>query len=140
MISTWKQNWLSQEILNVIFFQISHLQQQYSSGRYTLQRPHRAPTEARKTRHHLVSTKASSSSSRGPTEVVDGVHNEGAVDHVFELCIEGVRDVSAFASTVWGEADCFVQYHFPTLTSDEDDDEMGQSLFEIACVYMYLVY
>jgi hypothetical protein len=56
-------------------------------------------------------------------EIVDGVDNEGAVEHVFELCVEGVRDVGAFASTVWGEADCFVQYHFPTLTSDED--EMG---------------
>ena len=48
---------------------------------------------------------------------------------MFELCIEGVRDVNAFASTVWGEADCFVQYHFPTLTSDED--EIGQSLLMV---------
>lgn len=68
-----------------------------------------------------MSTKPVGSSNRVPAELVDGVHNEGVVEHVFELCIEGVRDVSAFASTVWGEADCFVQYHFPTLSSDEDE-------------------
>lgn len=111
-------------INDIIVLQISHLQQQYASGRYTLQHPHRAPTEVRKTQRCLVvSTKPSS---RVRAEVVDDVHNEGAVEHVFELYIEGVRDVSAFASTVWGEADCFLQYHFPTLTTDED--EMGQSL------------
>lgn len=108
---------------DIIVLQISHLQQQYASGRYTLQRPHRAPTEMRKTQHCLMSTKPSS---RVPAEVVDDIHNEGAVEHVFELCIEGVRDIGAFASTVWGEADCFVQYHFPTRTTDED--EMGRSL------------
>ena len=110
----------------IIFFQISHLQQQYANGCYALQRPHRAPAEARKTRRHLTSTTKLITSSRVPVEGVDGVDNEGAVEHVFELCVEGVRDVGAFASTVWGEADCFVQYHFPTLTSDED--EMGESL------------
>ena len=103
--------------------QISHLQQTYASGHYTLQLPHRAPTEARKTQRHHTSTKPNS---RAPPEVVNDVRNEEPVEHVFKLCIEGVRDVSTFASTVWGEADCFVQYHFPTLTSDED--EIGQSL------------
>ena len=73
-----------------------------------------------------MSTTKTVISSRVPIEGVDGVDNKGAVEHVFELCVEGVRDVGAFASTVWGEADCFVQYHFPTLTSDED--EMGESL------------
>ena len=47
------------------------------------------------------------------------------MEHVFEVCIEGVREIGVFASTVWGEADCFIQYHFPTLTSDKD--ELGQS-------------
>lgn len=54
----------------------------------------------------------------------------GPVEHVFDLCIEGVRDAAAFASTVWGEADCFVQYHFPTLTTttadDDDDDDANE--------------
>ena len=109
----------------IIVFQISYLQQQYASGCYTLQRPHRAPAEARKMLRHLTST-TKPITSRVPIEGVDGVDNEGVVEHVFELCVEGVRDVGAFASTVWGEADCFVQYHFPTLTSDED--EVGESL------------
>lgn len=34
----------------------------------------------------------------------------------------GVRQLSAFSNTVWGEADCYVQYHFPTL-SDQDPEE-----------------
>ena len=47
------------------------------------------------------------------------------MEHVFQLCVEGIRNLAAFTSTVWGEADCFVQYHFPTLTSSAD--ELGQS-------------
>ncbi|KAI8520271.1 C2 domain-containing protein 3 [Branchiostoma belcheri] len=34
-------------------------------------------------------------------------------EHVFEVVVEGVRGLSQFETAVWGEADCFVQYHFP---------------------------
>ena len=42
--------------------------------------------------------------------------------HVFEVTVDGVRGLSVFSNTVWGEADCFVQYHFPT-TGERDKEE-----------------
>lgn len=36
-----------------------------------------------------------------------------SVDHSFEIVIEGVRGLQLFDNMIWGEADCFVQYHFP---------------------------
>ena len=35
------------------------------------------------------------------------------MEHVFEVVIEGVRGLNLFEDMVWGEADCFIQYHFP---------------------------
>ena len=35
------------------------------------------------------------------------------IQHVFEVTIQGVRNLSSFTNTIWGEADCFIQYHFP---------------------------
>ena len=37
-----------------------------------------------------------------------------SVEHIFEIVIEGVRGLSLFENMIWGEADCFVQYSFPT--------------------------
>ena len=56
----------------------------------------------------------------------DDAQDGGTVDHVFIVCVEGVREMTAFASTVWGEADCFVQYHFPSV--GDGSSEQGQSL------------
>ncbi|XP_075706126.1 LOW QUALITY PROTEIN: C2 domain-containing protein 3 [Rhinoderma darwinii] len=39
--------------------------------------------------------------------------SESSADHVFEIHVENVRGLAPLQSTVWGEADCFVQYHFP---------------------------
>ncbi|XP_038063110.1 C2 domain-containing protein 3-like [Patiria miniata] len=36
------------------------------------------------------------------------------VEHIFEVVVEGVRGLPQLEDTVWGEADCFVQYHFPS--------------------------
>ncbi|XP_055958923.1 C2 domain-containing protein 3 [Patella vulgata] len=36
------------------------------------------------------------------------------VEHCFELSIEGIKDLKLFENMIWGEADCFIQYHFPT--------------------------
>ena len=104
--------------------QISHLQQLYASGQYSLQLPHRAHTGVRRT-HQDTSTKPGGSGIP-PALCAHQGEDVGAVEHVFTVCIEGVREMTAFASTVWGEADCFVQYHFPSVSSD-DDDEHGQS-------------
>lgn len=40
-----------------------------------------------------------------------------SVEHVFELVIEGITGMKLLENMIWGEADCFVQYHFPTQTS-----------------------
>lgn len=37
-----------------------------------------------------------------------------AVEHIFEVVIEGVRSLPQGEDFVWGEADCFIQYHFPS--------------------------
>ncbi|KAM8977706.1 C2 domain-containing protein 3 [Pelodytes ibericus] len=42
---------------------------------------------------------------------------EGVIDHVFEIHVEDVKGLTPLQSTVWGEADCFVQYYFPVLPS-----------------------
>ncbi|KAK7097644.1 C2 domain-containing protein 3-like [Littorina saxatilis] len=37
-----------------------------------------------------------------------------SVEHGFEIVIQGVRGLKLLESMIWGEADCFVQYYFPT--------------------------
>ncbi|XP_018424277.1 PREDICTED: C2 domain-containing protein 3 [Nanorana parkeri] len=41
---------------------------------------------------------------------------ESAVDHVFDIHVENVKGLTPLQSTVWGEADCYVQYYFPVQT------------------------
>ena len=36
-----------------------------------------------------------------------------AVKHQFEVTVVGVRSLTTLSASVWGEADCYVQYHFP---------------------------
>ena len=43
------------------------------------------------------------------------------VEHQFEIVVEDIRGLSMFGSTVWGETDCFVQYHFPFQSHLEPD-------------------
>ncbi|NWU72172.1 C2CD3 protein, partial [Pterocles burchelli] len=38
---------------------------------------------------------------------------EDLMEHVFEIHVEGVKGLTPLQSTVWGEADCYVQYYFP---------------------------
>ncbi|NXJ71898.1 C2CD3 protein, partial [Rostratula benghalensis] len=38
---------------------------------------------------------------------------EDLMEHVFEIQVESVKGLTPLQSTVWGEADCYVQYHFP---------------------------
>ena len=44
------------------------------------------------------------------------------VEHQFEITVEDVRGLSVFGSTVWGETDCFVQYHFPFQRLQQSSD------------------
>ncbi|EDO47138.1 predicted protein [Nematostella vectensis] len=47
-------------------------------------------------------------------------HDSSLVEHQFEVVVEDIRGLSVFRSTVWGETDCFVQYHFPHQTPTND--------------------
>ncbi|XP_068122730.1 C2 domain-containing protein 3 [Hyperolius riggenbachi] len=40
-----------------------------------------------------------------------------STDHVFEIHVESVKGLTPLQSTVWGEADCYVQYYFPVQSS-----------------------
>ncbi|NXG68078.1 C2CD3 protein, partial [Baryphthengus martii] len=39
--------------------------------------------------------------------------SEDLMEHVFEIHVESVKGLTPLQSTVWGEADCYVQYYFP---------------------------
>uniref|UniRef100_A0A8C5MB22 C2 domain containing 3 centriole elongation regulator n=1 Tax=Leptobrachium leishanense TaxID=445787 RepID=A0A8C5MB22_9ANUR len=52
---------------------------------------------------------------------------EGTTDHVFEVHVENVKGLTPLQSTVWGEADCFVQYYFPTCPSNLTGAELPES-------------
>ncbi|NXD27698.1 C2CD3 protein, partial [Spelaeornis formosus] len=38
---------------------------------------------------------------------------EDLMEHVFEIHVESVKGLGPLQSTVWGEADCYIQYYFP---------------------------
>ena len=52
----------------------------------------------------------------------------GCVCHAFEVTVDGVRGLSVFSNTVWGEADCFVQYHFPAISEEATEDNEGEGM------------
>ncbi|XP_038617671.1 C2 domain-containing protein 3 [Tachyglossus aculeatus] len=43
---------------------------------------------------------------------------DGLVEHTFEVHVEKVKGLAPLQSTVWGEADCYVQYYFPAQETD----------------------
>ncbi|XP_074833928.1 C2 domain-containing protein 3 [Carettochelys insculpta] len=48
----------------------------------------------------------------GHTMQLEG-EGEGLLEHVFEIHVENIKGLTPLQSTVWGEADCYVQYSFP---------------------------
>ncbi|RLW03283.1 hypothetical protein DV515_00006678 [Chloebia gouldiae] len=38
---------------------------------------------------------------------------EELMEHVFEIHVESVKGLTPLQSTLWGEADCYIQYYFP---------------------------
>ena len=42
--------------------------------------------------------------------------------------MDGVRGLSVFSNMVWGEADCFVQYHFPAISEEATEDNEGEGM------------
>ncbi|XP_069129079.1 C2 domain-containing protein 3-like isoform X6 [Argopecten irradians] len=49
---------------------------------------------------------------------------DSSVEHIFEVVIEGIRGLAMFDNMIWGEADCFIQYHFPI---QQHSDQSGSS-------------
>lgn len=49
--------------------------------------------------------------------------NEPMMEHVFVIRVEKVKGLTPLQSTVWGEADCYVQYSFPS-----HDDETATAV------------
>ncbi|KAG9348505.1 hypothetical protein JZ751_002241 [Albula glossodonta] len=48
--------------------------------------------------------------------------NVVTIAHVFEVTVEKVKGLTPLQSTVWGEADCYVQYSFPNQAVDNTGD------------------
>ena len=48
------------------------------------------------------------------------------VEHQFEITVEDIRGLSVFSNTVWGETDCFVQYHFPFQRQLQSSDRSSE--------------
>jgi hypothetical protein len=41
------------------------------------------------------------------------------VDHIFEVIVESITGLKLLDNMIWGEADCFIQYHFPAQSSQQ---------------------
>ena len=50
------------------------------------------------------------------------------VEHVFEVSVEGVKGLVLGDHMIWGEADCFIQYHFPTQVSSKQQSAQAQQI------------
>ncbi|XP_068786907.1 C2 domain-containing protein 3 isoform X3 [Struthio camelus] len=50
-----------------------------------------------------------------PTKPTVQLDREGEelMEHVFDIRVESVKGLTPLQSTVWGEADCYIQYYFP---------------------------
>lgn len=42
------------------------------------------------------------------------------MEHHFELLVDKVKGLTPLQATVWGEADCYVQYYFPVQDSQSN--------------------
>ncbi|XP_065801671.1 C2 domain-containing protein 3 isoform X4 [Muntiacus reevesi] len=47
-------------------------------------------------------------------------HGNGLTEHHFELLVDKVKGLTPLQATVWGEADCYVQYYFPVQDSQSN--------------------
>ena len=56
------------------------------------------------------------------------------LQHHFIVRVEGIRELEVASSTVWGEADCFVQYHFPTLLEEEHGADTAGECYSVPCM------
>ena len=67
------------------------------------------------------------------------VQQEAMMEHLFAVRVEKVQGLSPLQSTVWGEADCYIQYSFPSQEGDPaphlDPDliESSKACFTVQC-------
>ena len=108
--------------------QVSCITKEVSSGHYKIHRPHQSHNSphqyTRPTKSYPIDSGCQKNSNSK-----EGIDDGGGIktmhqytQHVFEVVIEGVRDLSLFTNTIWGEADCFVQYHFPKQLQQQEED------------------
>ncbi|XP_022063857.2 C2 domain-containing protein 3 isoform X1 [Acanthochromis polyacanthus] len=60
---------------------------------------------------------------------VNATQKESMREHVFVIRVEKVSGLMPLQSTVWGEADCYIQYSFPCQEGD-DSTNLDQDLIE----------
>ena len=96
--------------------QVTRLLQHYAGGKYILQRPYLAPVPARpeppsqvepgwKEVEDVEAVVRGTDASRLGTDLIS---------HQLVFTIRSVKNLPELNSEIWGAADCFVQYHFPS--------------------------
>ncbi|ELU08216.1 hypothetical protein CAPTEDRAFT_197535 [Capitella teleta] len=53
----------------------------------------------------------------GSLEQIMSIQQAKKVEHVFEVSVDSIQGLSLLENMIWGEADCFVQYHFPSASA-----------------------
>ena len=96
--------------------QISRITKDFSSGQYSIHRQY-CHSKVQHSQSHPVDP-ISDNQNNTDTDVVEVANQNN--QHIFEVVIGGIRGLSIFTNSVWGEADCFVQYHFPKQLQQEE--------------------
>lgn len=117
-------------ISDVYIVQVSYLLQQHASGSYPIQpgslhSQNKAEGTSLWDRRSLMGGKGSRKRDTDAKEDPRG----SLAHHQFTIQIEGIRALEVAANTVWGEADCFIQYHFPAPLEDNDSSQIGESVY-----------
>lgn len=63
---------------------------------------------------------------------------EAMREHVFVIRVEKVKGLMPLQSTVWGEADCYVQYSFVNQDTDSTA-AVDHHLIETSMVILYMI-
>ncbi|KAK6486427.1 C2 domain-containing protein 3-like [Huso huso] len=62
------------------------------------------------------------------TSEINRRHGNSMREHIFEIKVERVKGLTPLQSTVWGEADCFIQYSFPAQDTESERNLDSQAL------------
>ena len=107
-------------------YQVAFLLREHADGLYPLRRPHlpglsgtgKSGAGAACSRAVPCEAVTSQTSGLKDCEEARGESLDNDIlQHEFSVCIHGVRGLGVEHAKIWGEADCYVQYHFPTVTS-----------------------